>query len=177
MASALQELSPECNEVRPPEPARVPFTERDPERQAAALARIKANPKISVQVVPSRIPEFTGAAPLQWEMLYNFDTDRGNGPSLQALVALVQAAARENASAIEVHGYRGTSKLDNGEILVEPPGVAQRRAQKIAGIIAGLGFPAAKIETRWTEELAPPDGHSDWRKRRVTVEVQRGASP
>jgi hypothetical protein len=54
----------------------------------------------------------------------------------------------------------------------EQNGLARQRARKIAGIIAGLGYPEANIDVRWTDEASTPDGRTDWKKRRVTVKVQ-----
>jgi hypothetical protein len=171
MTSSLTELSMECNEVRPQM-----GEGRAPSPQALAAqadldARLRANPELSVQSTPSRIPVFAGPPPKGWEMPYNFDSDRGNGPSLQILVALVQQARRDNAGKIRVHAWRGASRLENGEIMEEPHGLAERRAKKIAGVIAGLGYPAERIETRWTERPDRPNGKTDWTMRRVRVEV------
>jgi hypothetical protein len=171
MTSSLTELSMECNEVRPPNPRVVPPTPPNRQRAAELTARIRANPELSVVPAPFSVPTFDGPPPKEWEMLYNFDSDRGNGPSLQVLVALVHQAARDNAGKIRVHAYRGASRLQNGDVMEEPQGIARQRAEKITGIIAGLGYPAGRIETGWTEAPAGSDGKTDWRKRRVTVHV------
>jgi hypothetical protein len=170
MTSALPEIALECNEIRPFE---VTFaaSEEAAERESEALARVRTEPALSVQPVYSGVPEYEGPAPRDWKMLYTFDSDRGDGPSLQALVALVQAAVRDHVGSIVVHGYRGASRLDNGEIMEEQRGLARQRAQKIAGIIAGLGYPKANIDVRWSEEVASPDGRTDWMRRQVTVQT------
>jgi hypothetical protein len=176
MTSALPEISLECNEIRPFE---VTFaaSEDASQREAEALARVRTEPGLSVRPVFSGVPEYEGPAPRDWQMLYTFDSDRGDGPSLQALVALVQAAVRDQIGSIVVHGYRGASRLDNGEIMEEQHGLARQRAQKIAGIIAGLGYPKANIDVRWSEEVARPDGRTDWRRRQVTVHTINVSDP
>jgi hypothetical protein len=171
MTSSLPELTLECNEVRPQRDVNRTPPPAAQARQAELTARIRANPQLSIEPAPFDVPEFEGAPPTSWEMLYNFDSERGNGPSLQALVVLVQEAARKNAGRIRVRGYRGASKLESGEVMEEPEGIAKKRAEKIAGIIAGLGYPAERIQTRWSETPARPDGKADWKRRRVTVEV------
>jgi hypothetical protein len=169
--SALPEITFECNEVRPFESR---FAQREQPRawEAELLKQVRAEPALSVQPVDSGVPEFKGPTPARWSMLYTFDSDRGDGPSLQGLVALVQAATRDRAPSIVVHGYRAASRLDNGEIMEEQAGMAKQRAQKIARTIAGLGYPAASLRVFWTEETARGDGQTDWTKRRVIVEVK-----
>lgn len=170
MTSALPEITLECNEVRPFE-AKWAAPQSALQRETEALARVRTEPALSVQPVYSGVPEYEGPAPRDWQMLYTFDSDRGDGPSLQALVALVQAAVRDQVASIVVHGYRGASRLDNGQVMEEQRGLARQRAQKIAGIIAGLGYPKANIDVRWSEEVATPDGQTDWKRRQVTVQA------
>jgi len=171
MTSALPEISLECDEIRPFETRFAAPTDFDDDAQELAESLL-ANPEQSVRPVDSGVPEFTATPPRAWEMIYTFDSDRGDGPSLQALVALVQAAVQDNAPSINVHGYRGSSLLDSGEILEEPSGLARQRAVKIAQIISGLGYPESKINIAWSEDAEAPDGRTDWRRRRVTVAVR-----
>lgn len=89
---------------------------------------------------------------------------RDDGLALQGLVSMVHAAVRDDAPSISVHGYRGASLLDNAETIEEEAGMARQRAEKIAGIIAGLGYPKERIRVAWTDAAAKPDGRTDWQK-------------
>lgn len=170
MTSALKEISAECNEVRPFEPRFAP-PPPDPARMAEMLARLRVDPSISVRPTSNTTALFEGPVPRDWRMGYTFDSDRGDGVALQALVAMVQAAVRDDAPSISVHGYRGASRLDSGKVVEEEAGLARQRAEKIAGIIAGLGYPRERIRVAWTEAPPRPNGRDDWRNRKVTASL------
>jgi outer membrane protein OmpA-like peptidoglycan-associated protein len=50
--------------------------------------------------------------------------------------------------------------------------MAKQRAQKITGILEGLGVAAAQIEITWVDAPQAGTGQDDWRNRRIELSVQ-----
>jgi hypothetical protein len=101
---------------------------------------------------------------------YPFASDRASGPDMMEIVNLVRYAQASNAQ-VRILSRQGASRLMNGETLSEPSGTAKRRAEKLSGIMVGLGA-AANAVTAETLSAAPaPDGVEDWRDRRIEVVV------
>ena len=66
---------------------------------------------------------------------------------------------------------RGAHRLSDGTLLEESPSVGQRRAEEIAGLLAGAGLEAPMV-VDWIDGKAEADGVDDWQSRRVTVVVR-----
>ncbi len=141
--SVLKEVNLSCNTLLPPEPG----MDAPPASPRPASARA------------SNAGEFT--------VLYAFNED---APEYAANLVVTEAAAyakRVGATKVRVAGYRATTLLSNGDRLVEPPGIAERRAQNIATLLRGLGVPGVIVE--WKTEPEPGDGLTDPSRRRVTI--------
>ena len=142
--SVLKEVNPSCNTLLPAEPG------------------IDA-PPASLRPAPRRSEsgEFT--------VLYAFNED---DPEYAASLVVTEAAAyakRVGATKMKVAGYRATSVLSNGDHLVEPAGIAEKRAQNIATLLRGLGVSGVTAE--WKADPEPGDGLTDPSRRRVTILV------
>jgi hypothetical protein len=100
-----------------------------------------------------------------------FDFDRGVSFRHPGdLSAAIDRARKTGAKRVKVTGTRGAHKLSNGMLLQESANVSRRRAEEVAGLLAGAGL-ELPIEVAWIDTLAEADGVDDWRSRRVTVET------
>jgi hypothetical protein len=149
--SVLKEVNLTCNTLLPPEPGMdAPTAPPRPASQGAAP--------------PSR----EGAAG-EFTVLYAFNNDY---PEYAANPVVSEAAAyakRIGATNVKVAGYRATSLLSSGDHLIEPAGIAEKRAQNITTLLRGLGVSGVTVE--WKTEPEPGDGLTDPSRRRVTILV------
>lgn len=113
----------------------------------------------------------------RFTLYYPFDSDRATGPDMIEVVDLVRYAVASKAQ-IRIVSRQGVSKLSNGVLLAEPSGTAMRRADKLAGIMVGLGVAPDSVTTETIATAAAPDGVEDWRDRRIELHVvpQRGSN-
>jgi hypothetical protein len=98
----------------------------------------------------------TGAAP-SWvrsdgpaesTLYFDFDDDFLSLHTATATQRLAQYFQESKGSEIQVTAFRGSSKLSNGEALIERPGIASARATKVRDILIGLGVPPAAVKVR-----------------------------
>ena len=178
----LRELSPECDTLLPFDgktvvPAGSAFSVVQRRTGLDELAaRAEKDPSLSVLPMtqpepPPPPPPARPYAARSLELTYLFDSDRGQGPAMGELVALADYAKAIKARSVTVEAYRGATRLEDGALLTEVDGMAQRRAEKLKGLLAGLGVPAASITARWIEKPRPADGRDDWRERKAIVSV------
>ncbi len=103
---------------------------------------------------------------------YDFDSDM----VVVRLARVVDEAARYalaiHASAVEVHAYRGATRLSNGKDLVERDDTARKRATQIGDSLRALGVPASSLDVRWEAQPEPADGIHDPDQRHVTIFVK-----
>src|SRR5205085_7145275 len=78
--------------------------------------------------------EFT--VPYEFEGMVNFKTPR-------VLAPVLDYAQLVKARRIEIRGYRGATRLANGTILAEHPGIGEARAEEIAKMLRGAGIDSA----------------------------------
>ncbi|MDB5439259.1 MAG: hypothetical protein JWM33_1686 [Caulobacteraceae bacterium] len=180
--SVMAELDDACNQVLPYDgsvkgAAGGIFYSGPPEQRAAAqdlARRAVLDPRLSVQPV---LPEALPAAPPQppyaeqsLDIYYPFDSDRASGPDMLALTNLVAYAKAAGARTVTVGSQAGVSLLSSNERLAEAGGMAERRAEKLKGIMTGLGLAPQTIQIRDTLP-PPPTGIEDWKARRVSIVV------
>lgn len=177
--SVLAEIDASCDQVLPFDGSVVGvaggvFNSGPPEQRARMrdlAKRAEANPALSVQpLMPDPPPAAPAAsfAPQRLTIFYPFDSDRGSGPDMLAVSKLAAEAAHAGAR-VALLSRQGASRLSDGETLRESPGMARRRAEKLAGILTGLGVPPAAVTTEVVELAAAPDGVDDWRDRRIEL--------
>ncbi|MEO8592881.1 MAG: hypothetical protein ABI759_06155 [Candidatus Solibacter sp.] len=112
------------------------------------------------------------AAPGDSTLFFEFDNDFLSLHATRALQRIAEYFQQAKAKQLEVTAYRGSSKLSNGSLMVEKPGIAAERAAKVSDILKGLGLPAAALDVRVRNEERTPDGSSDAWSRKVTLLVK-----
>jgi hypothetical protein len=83
----------------------------------------------------------------------------------------VRYAQDTHAARVEITSFRGATLLSNGDVLVENPLIAERRARKLQRILAGLGVPPASLTVTWMTEPERADGTNDHQRRRALIAV------
>jgi hypothetical protein len=128
---------------------------------------------------PERAP---GRGPVSWvrsdgpsdvTLYFDFDNDFLSLHTTTAVQRIAEQFQQTKASAIEVQAFRGSSKLSNGNVLVEQPGTAENRAAKIREILEGLGVPIASLRVILVPDAQPPNGIDDPWSRKVTLSVKK----
>ncbi len=159
--SVMPELDANCNNMLPvDERYQIDFNPRPPGPSSGRLAFDPA-PGAAAPAPPPPSGEQT--VPLY------FDFDKGvSFRHPDALVNLVSLAGKINATSMRVTGVRGAHRLSDGTLLQESAGIAQRRAEEIAGLLQGAGLKLA-TQIDWIDGASEADGVDDWQSRRVTV--------
>ncbi|HEY4360510.1 MAG TPA: hypothetical protein VGN17_06060 [Bryobacteraceae bacterium] len=136
----------------------------------ACSTMLPPEPGIDAPVV-SRSAKATAplAGPHEFTVLYSFNDDDLAPAVNSVLTDAADYAQRIHASSVKMTGYRATTLLSNGNRMVEKEGLAEKRAQNIAALLAGLGV--ANVTVEWKAEATPADGRSDPSHRRVSILV------
>lgn len=162
--SAMPERDANCNTILPADDRyTVDFNPRPPGPSAGRLA-FAADPSAPRPAPPPR-PE----GPQTIDIYFDFDKGvsfRHPG-ELSAILRLVRDLP---ATAIRITGVRGAHRLSDGTLLRESAAVGQRRAEEIAGLLAGAGL-ELDADLDWIDAEREADGIDDWQTRRVTVEL------
>lgn len=162
--SVMPERDANCNTLLPAdERYTIDFNPRPPGPSAGRLA-FAADPS-APRTAPPAPPR--GAQTID---IY-FDFDRGvsfRHPS--DLSAVLRLAGQIGAKRIRVIGVRGAHRLSDGTLLREAPATGQRRAEEVAGLLAGAGLDLPAV-VEWADGEPEADGIDDWKSRRVTVEL------
>jgi hypothetical protein len=161
--SVMPELDANCNEQLPAEDRYViDFNPRPPGPSGGRLAFAAAPGTPRQAPAPARGPQTIN--------IY-FDFDHGvsfRHPS--ALSSVLNTAKQIGATRMNIIGVRGAHRLSDGTLLQEAPNTGQRRAEEIAGLLAGAGLTVPTTVT-WISGESDADGVDDWQSRRVTVEL------
>jgi outer membrane protein OmpA-like peptidoglycan-associated protein len=152
-ASVMRELTPACNTMLPAEDG------------------IDAPPPV---VTPrGQAPSWVKTVdPGNVTLYFDFDNDFLSVHVTSALTSVAKHAVDAKASRVEVTGYRAATRLSSGQTLTERPDMGGIRARKVAGVLAGLGVPAASISVSAPEAPERADGVNDPWNRRVVIRVQ-----
>jgi hypothetical protein len=111
--------------------------------------------------------------PGETTLFFDFDNDFLSLHTTTAIQRMVEYFVKTKASGIEVAGFRGSSKLSNGNAMIELPGIAAARAVKVRDILAGLGIPQQAVSVRLVNEVRAPNGIDDPWSRKVTLSIKR----
>jgi hypothetical protein len=111
--------------------------------------------------------------PGETTLYFDFDNDFLSLHTATAVQRAAEYFVKSKASGIEVSGFRGSSKLSNGSVLVEQAGIAAARANKVREILTGLGVPPAALSVRVVDAVREPNGADDPWSRKVTLSVRR----
>jgi hypothetical protein len=161
--SVMPELDANCNTLLPADDRFiVDFNPRPPGPSAGRLAFAR-DP--GSRPAPPPPPEGEQSIDIY------FDFDKGVSFRHPGdLSSVLNLARRLPAGTVRIIGVRGAHRLSDGSLLQESPGVAQRRAEEIAGLLAGAGL-EAPTEVAWEDGRDEANGQEDWRSRRVTVVI------
>jgi len=151
--SVLRELAPACQTMLPAEDG------------------IEAPPPVPAPrgVAPSWVKR-DGARDVT--LYFDFDSEFLALHVTVALTELAQIVADNGGVRVEVSGYRGATRLSNGQLLTERDGMGAIRARKVADTLAGLGVPAGRIAVSAPAPAMPADGVNDPWNRRVEVRIR-----
>jgi len=155
--SVIKEVNPACNTLLPAEPGI--------EAPPAARGAGPASRPLTLSAPPAE--SLTGRQ--EFTILYEFNNDYVEFASIATVRKAADYAAKIQASAVNVMGYRATTLLSNGQRLVERPDLAEKRAQAIGTLLRGSGVTGVKVD--WKKEAEPGDGKTDPSRRRVTITV------
>jgi hypothetical protein len=122
-----------------------------------------------------------GREPVSWvrsdslsdvTLYFDFDNDFLSLHTTTAIQRIVAQFQLTRASEIDVRAFRGSSKLSNGNELVEQPRTAETRAAKVREILEGLGVPKASVRVTVVNEVRTPNGSDDAWSRKVTLSIK-----
>lgn len=180
-ASVMPEIDPGCSRIVPNDGSVKGvvggvFNSGTPEQKAWAQAlakRAETDPRATViPAIQNPPPPPPPKAPFTEQRLtitYPFDSDRGPSVEMVALLRLAEYARVSKARRIAIVGHTATSRLEDGTVLAESASLAQRRAEKIATILAGVGVPRDSLRVSWEARPIEGDGLDDWKDRKVEV--------
>lgn len=160
--SVLPELNRSCNTILPAEPG----IDAPPAKRPAGPSTRQA--PVSTAAVPPKKPE-PPFVEREFVIQFDHDSDFLFARNTRQLTDIAEYARVSNARQIEVSGYRGTTLLSNGNLLIEKANVSRLRAERVAEVLKGLGTPASTV--RWVSEAAAANGATDYENRRVVVRI------
>ena len=161
-SSVLPELNRACNTILPAEAG----IDAPPAKRPAGPSTRQA-PVSTADVTPKKPePPFEER---EFIIQYDFDSDFLFARNTRQLTDIAEYALVSKAQTVEVVGYRGSTLLSNGNLLIEKADVSRLRAERVAEVLKGLGAPASLV--RWIAEPAPAHGAKDYESRRVAVRV------
>jgi hypothetical protein len=162
--SVMPERDANCNTMLPADDRyTIDFNPRPPGPSGGRLAFA---PDPGAAKTPA--PKYEGRQMIE---IY-FDFDKGVSFRHPAdLVSVLERARAIGAKAGSVTGMRGAHRLSDGTLLQESPGIAQRRAEEVAHLLAGAGL-SVPLAIRFADGESEADGVDDWRSRRVTVVLE-----
>jgi outer membrane protein OmpA-like peptidoglycan-associated protein len=160
--SPLPELNRACNTILPAEPG----IDAPPAKRPAGPSTRQA--PVSIAMVAPKKPE-PPFLEREFVIQYDFDSDFLFARNTRQLTDIAEYARVSKAQTIEVTGYRGSTLLSKGQVLIEKSDVSRLRAERVAEVLKGLGTPPSAV--RWISEAAAANGATDYESRRVAVRV------
>lgn len=171
--SVLPDVDPSCDQMIPAENMEPPPSRRKsaPYPNGVRLATVKAESKYSFGLTgkpPAAEPPFEART---FTVLFTFDSDYLHMEDAWIIRDAMWYAQDSKAPRVEVRGYRGAVKLDDGTIAVEQEHMAERRAEKARTVLVGLGFPEDRLDVRWDGSLKATKKLPSHEMRRVVIRV------
>jgi hypothetical protein len=161
--SVLPELDGSCNTILPAED-RFNLTFEPPRPPGPSMGRLAFNYPDDPKAKP-------GDGPKDFLIEYDF-----NGLVVfrhpRSLGAIFDYARDTQAKHIDITGFRGASRLSNGEKFVEAADIGKRRAEQVAELLKGAGLTNIEYRVRWHDAAAKPNGRTDPKSRKVEVTVR-----
>jgi len=160
--SVMPEIDRACNTILPAEPGIDAPPAKRPAGPSTRLA-----PVSTAQLPPQKPqPPFVAR---DFIIHYDFDSDFLFARDTRRLTDIAEYARVSGAKVIEITGYRAATLLTDGRTLTEKADVSRLRAERVAGVLKGLGTPASDVH--WIPEVTPANGSTDFENRRVIVHV------
>src|SRR5580704_18039201 len=150
--SVMPEVNRACNTILPAEPG----IDAPPAKRPAGPSTRQA--PVSTAAVAPKKPE-PPFGERQFVIEYDFDSDFLFARDTRRLTDIAEYARVSKAQTVEVVGYRGSTLLSNGSLLIEKANVSRLRAERVAEVLKGLGTPASTV--RWIGEAAAANGAKD----------------
>jgi outer membrane protein OmpA-like peptidoglycan-associated protein len=160
--SVLPDLNRACNTILPAEPG----IEAPPAKRPAGPSTRQA--PVSTAAVPPAKPQ-PPFLEREFVIQYDFDSDFLFARNTRQLTDIAEYARVSKAQTIEVVGYRGSTLLSNGNLLIEKADVPRLRAERVAEVLKGLGTPPSAV--RWISKPPGATGATDYETRRVAVRI------
>jgi hypothetical protein len=149
--SVLQEINRACNTILPVEDGI-----EAPERPAA---------RNTMSWIRSDGPNDT-------TIFFDFDNDFLSLHTANAVQRTADRFQESKAAEVQVTSYRGSSRLSNGNVMIEHERIAAERANKVREILVGLGVPSRAVKVRIVNEVRQADGIEDPWSRKITLSVK-----
>ena len=105
-------------------------------------------------------------------IFFDFDNDFLSLHTANAVQGTADRFRELKAAEVQVTSYRGSSRLSNGNLMIEHERIAAERANKVREILVGLGVPSTAIKVRIVNDVRKADGVEDPWSRRVTLSVK-----
>jgi hypothetical protein len=151
--SVLRELTPACRTMLPAEDG------------------IEAPPPIPAPRGPA--PSWVKVeGPDHVTLFFDFDNDFLSLHVTTALTNIATHVGETRPSRVEVTGFRGATRLSNGQLLTEREGIGDVRARKVGQTLTGLGVAGGLVAVSAPPQAQPADGVNDPWNRRVEVRVR-----
>jgi outer membrane protein OmpA-like peptidoglycan-associated protein len=160
--SVLPQLNRVCNTILPAEPG---IDAPQALRPAGPSTR---RAPVSTTAVPPKKPE-PPFLEREFVIHYDFDSDFLFARNTRQLTDIAEYARVSKAQTVEVTGYRSSTLLSNGNVLIEKADVSRLRAERVAEVLKGLGAPPSGVN--WVSEPPAANGATDYESRRVAVKV------
>src|ERR1700722_13645496 len=141
--SVLPQLNRACNTILPAEPGIDAPQASRPARPSTRKA------PVSTAAVPPKKPD-PPFLEREFNIQYDFDSDFLFARNTRQLTDIAEYARVSKAQTIEVTGYRSSTLLSNGNVLIEKADVSRLRAERVAEVLKGLGSPPSSV--RWISE-------------------------
>jgi hypothetical protein len=157
--SVMQARADDCNIMLPAEDRYdLPFeSPRPPGPSGGRLAFGYAPPP------PAPVPPFKSKS---FEVTYDFD-GTVNFQTPRFITPIVKYAREIGAGRIEITGYRGATRLEDGSLLIEDADMGSKRADQMAELLRGVSLTKATYSIVGRSKY----DEGDWSRRRVTVVI------
>ncbi|MGY1411035.1 MULTISPECIES: hypothetical protein [unclassified Luteimonas] len=162
--SVMHEIDPSCQTILPTDGFEPPPYQRGP---GPAVRPHPPTPRVDPE------PPYVSR---QYVLELQFDSEflaRRNTRKLEELVRFIELS---KPHAVRIEATRGVSRLNNGENLVEPADIAERRATRVRRTLVDLGVSESLLDVHWSTQPLPGNGIDDHTRRRVTITVEVGTS-
>ena len=105
----------------------------------------------------------------EFQILYDFDSDFLTLHKTRIAGEAVRVAKIQKPDLIEIHAYRGKSKLSDGTFLEEKAAMVHRRASKMYDVFVGLDLPKDKIRVIEHPKSVGGKGAGDYLNRKLII--------